>query len=501
MPEPTESFIQTETQPQQSTEKKEKKNLLNKILGLDKEVDEGKRKFLQLAGLTGIALVLSACNADDIFSIEDDNLSKNIEELNKQFGEIENQYLDGEGYFNYERFKIHPEFDKYIKEIHTNSARLGEETGIKPNALRLITSSIIAANLGNWEGVSLDTHLEDVKNTRIGPMQFYPQNVLDALKDELNTDYKYSAVELERTFNIYIGSRYFVHTCLGEVENNGTNQNILALTLAQYYGGKNLVSYIKNNKEVPQEDFLRENYDLYMKTMNTMGINTTFAKSPEVGGVETEMDVVWEKALHYWPDSNLKHAKPYFYEQAELYFNDDANKILKLSKREYLALFVSISMAESAGGVEEFLGPHPISGARGWFQVIPEFHLKDYYEQVQKSQGQMYTKEQLRNDPEISIKVGAWALMRYRNSEGYQDIKELMKYFKAGAMFEQNWESGLWWNRITYCVTNLLGQDSLRLGYMDYQYPEGTYFKAEEFLTNGEDHIGERIYIDPSGDN
>lgn len=74
MPEPTESFIQTETQPQQSTENKEKRNLLDKILGVDKEVDEGRRKFLRLAGMTGAALALnsflSACNADDIFLLK-----------------------------------------------------------------------------------------------------------------------------------------------------------------------------------------------------------------------------------------------------------------------------------------------------------------------------------------------------------------------------------------------------------------------------------------------
>jgi hypothetical protein len=493
MPEPTESFEETKTHLEQQTEVKEKRNILNKILGLDKPVDESRRKFLKLAGFTGITLALSACNADSIFSVENNNLSKNIEDLNNQFGEIEEQYLDNEGYFNYERFKTHPEFDRYIKEIHRNSENLGKETGINPNALKLITSSIIAANLGNWEGIDIGTPLEDVKNTRIGPMQFYPQNVLDALKDELNTDYEYSAVELERTFNIHIGSRYFVYACLGEIENNGTNQNIFALSLAHYYGGKNLVSYIKDNKEVPQGDFLRENYDLYMKTIRTMGISTTFAKSPEVGGIETEMDIVWEKALHYWPDSNLEYAKPYFYEQAETYFNDDANDILKLSKREYLALFVSISLAESYGGTESLLGPSS-SGALGWFQVIPKFHLEDYYQEVQKGQGERYTEEQLRNDPEVSIKVGAWALMRYRDREGYQDIKTLMKQFKAGSQFDTHWESGLWWNRITYCMTNLLEQDSLRLGYMDYQCPEGTYFEADDFLTRS-DHIG-RVYIE-----
>jgi hypothetical protein len=43
-------------------------------------------------------------------------------------------------------------------------------------------------------------------------------------------------------------------------------------------------------------------------------------------------------------------------------------------------------------------------------------------------------------------------------------------------------------------MTNLLEQDSLRLGYIDYQYPEGTYFEAEDFLTRS-DHIG-RVYIE-----
>lgn len=484
MPELKESFQETEIQPQQDTQ--EKGNLLDKILGLNKEVDEGRRNFLKIAGVTGIALALTSCNSEGLFSFEKDNFTKNIEDLNNQFEDIKEQYLDEQGFFNYDRFKNVEGFQAYIPEIHTNCEALARESDIDPNALKLITSSIIATNLGNRQNISTDSTLEDVKNVRLGPMQFYAENVLNTLASELDNEYQYSPIELDRTYNIQFGTQHLLYGCLKNIKNDGHNQNLFELTLAQYYGGNNLTSFVKENREVPKDNFLKENYDLYVKTMSVMGINTTFAKSPEVGDIETEMDAVWERAVDYWSDSDLEKGRQYLYEQAIKYFNDDANEIFKLSKKEYLALFLSIVMTESYGGT--ILGPSS-SNALGWFQVIPRFHLEDYYQQVQNGQGERYTEGQLRNDPEISIEVGAWALMRYRNSEGYQDIKKLMRMFKGGRRFGENWDDGIWWNRVTYCMTNLLGQDSLRLGYMDYEYPAGTDFKSTDFLSRP-DHIG-----------
>jgi hypothetical protein len=104
-------------------------------------------------------------------------------------------------------------------------------------------------------------------------------------------------------------------------------------------------------------------------------------------------------------------------------------------------------------------------------------------------EGHTYTEDDLLNNTEASIKVGAWALMRYRNTAGYQNMRELMKVFKGGWYFPSEWDDGIWWNRVSYCTSNLFSHDRFGMGYIDYQLPEGIHREAEEFLANKE-HIG-----------
>ena len=85
----------------------------------------------------------------------------------------------------------------------------------------------------------------------------------------------------------------------------------------------------------------------------------------------TEMEEVWNRALEFWPNSRFNEAKEYFFEEARKY----SEIYPKYSPELLLPTFLSVAMTESNGGND--LGPNYV-GARGWFQVIPDFHLSDF---------------------------------------------------------------------------------------------------------------------------
>lgn len=460
--------------------------------GLSKKYS--RRNFLKLGLLAGAGATLVACDSKGILSSEKKTLGKNVKKLNNEFSKIESNYVNEQGYFDYDRFRTNPEFDRYVLEINSFSNKIGNETGINPNALKLFASSIIASNLGNWENIDPTLTKEEVKE-RIGPMQFQYLEVQETLQEKLKDEYNYTPYEMEGIFNVQIGLKHLAHGCVPNIDMSGENNNVLNLTLAQYYGGNDLVKHIKNNKEVAKGSFLRKSYDLYINALKQMGLDSnivTGTHSTDTSNIELNMQEVWDRAVTYWPETNLKYAKEYFLAQANEYAKDQYNEILGLSKEQYLALFISIAMAESNGGTNR--GPNRISGASGWFQVIPKYHLSEYNDFAREKKKPQYNEEQLLNDMKASIEIGTWALMRYKHNPDYQDIKKLMMMFKGGRRFGENWDDGIWWNRVTYCMTNLLGQDSLRLGYMNYQHPAGSHFKAEDFLTRS-DHIG-RVNIE-----
>jgi hypothetical protein len=451
---------------------------------LDKKMD--RRNFLKLALIAGGVLALTACNAEGILSAEQQNsLTENKKKLNDEFAQIEGNYLNKDNNFDYERFKTNPEFERYIPEIHTNSEKMGQALGINPNALRLLTSSIISANLGRWENVNTNQPPNTVRE-RIGPMQFYVTQALDTLRSELKDNYNYTTSDIHGAFNIQIGMNYLVYNSLSKVDlDNGGNA--IEMILAQYYGGKDLADHIRQNRAVAEGSFLREGYDRYQRTIQVMNSELALEEKVEVGDIEASLNEVWNKAVMFWPNTNLEQAKTYLYREARRYAGEPYPEVLGLNPREYLAAFISIVMTESNGGRN--IETNPQSGARGWFQVVPRFHLEEYNEQVGIPEGYSYTEDDLINNTEASIKVGAWALMRYRNTAGYQNMRELMKVFKGGWYFPSEWDDGIWWNRVSYCTTNLLGQDRFGMGYIDYQFPEGVVRKANEFLAN-EEHIG-----------
>ena len=454
---------------------------------LDKKMD--RRGFLKLALLAAGATALTACNGEELFSAEEQSsLTENKRKLNDEFAQIEGNYLNADKNFDYERFKTNPEFERYITEIHTNSEKMGQALGINPNGLKLLTSSIISANLGSWENINTNQPPNTVRE-RVGPMQFYVTQALDTLRSELKDNYNYTTAEINGVFNIQIGMNYLVYNALSNVDlNNGGNA--LELTLAQYYGGKDLVDHVRENRAVVEGSFLSDGYDRYQRSVQVMNSGKApeaKSESAEVGDIEASLNEVWNKAVAFWPNTNLEKGKTYLYREARRYAGEPYPEVLGLSQKEYLAAFISIVMTESNGGTNIEINPK--SGARGWFQVVPRFHLREYNEQVGVAEGHSYTEEDLLNNTEASIKVGAWALMRYRNTEGYKNMRELMKVFKGGWYFPSEWDDGIWWNRVSYCTTNLLEEDKFGMGYIDYQFPEGVNRDAYEFLAN-EEHIG-----------
>jgi hypothetical protein len=454
---------------------------------LDKRMS--RRGFIKLALIAAGAAALTACNGDEIFSAEQQtSLTENKKKFNDEFEQIEANYLNADNNFDYERFKTNPEFERYITEIHTNSEKMGQALGINPNALKLLTSSIISANLGSWEDVNTNQPPNTVRE-RIGPMQFYVTQALDTVRSELKDNYNYTTSEINGVFNIQIGMNYLIYNTLSNVDLK-SGGNAIELTLAQYYGGEDLVDHVRENRAVAEGSFLREGYDRYQRTVQV--INS--AKAPEakveaaeVGSIEASLNEIWNKAVAFWPNTNLEKAKTYLYREARRYAGDPYPEVLGLSPKEYLAAFISIVMTESNGGTN--IQTNPRSGAKGWFQIVPRFHLREYNEQVGMPEGHTYTEDDLLNNTEASIKVGAWALMRYRNTAGYQNMRELMKVFKGGWYFPSEWDDGIWWNRVSYCTSNLFSHDRFGMGYIDYQLPEGIHREAEEFLANKE-HIG-----------
>lgn len=190
---------------------------------------------------------------------------------------------------------------------------------------------------------------------------------------------------------------------------------------------------------------------------------------------QTSLENIWEKAKSFWPNTRLEDGKEYLFEQAEKY----SQMYPQYSKELLLSVFTSIAMTESNGGIH--MEPNYV-GARGWFQVIPLWHLNEYNLQ----HGTNYSEDDLSYDDQASIEVGTWSLMRYADRHNLADC---MKIFKSGtniASFGQWGDDGIWWNRVSYSMRNLLGEDVLNMGQINYiiNYQE---YPAEKFLESPED--------------
>jgi hypothetical protein len=319
--------------------------------------------------------------------------------------------------------------------------------GVHPNAMRALASSIVASNLNNQDPIKTG----DQFHQRVGVMQFYPIHLFEisAIKD--SADFPSSTTKLaEPEANIKYGLQYLIEG-LREIKNDGENTNIIQLMLAQYYGKDALLDQVKHNREITSESFLWDNYVKYENTLRVLGISLEGNKNSE----DLSMEKIWNTAVENWSNTRLSQNKDVFLKEAMRYFNDENNQRLGLSVEQYLALFIAIALTESNGGNDLV---NEDSGALGWYQLIPKWkHLEDF----NSLHGTNYTYEQIVQNDAVSIEVGIWALMRYKD---HMDIKQLLQMFKGGNRFGEYPDDYKWWNSVSEKVKFLLGEDVLALG-------------------------------------
>jgi hypothetical protein len=348
------------------------------------------------------------------------------------------------GTFNYEKYsKIYPEFDQYIESIDMYSVVIRDSYGIHPGVMKALASSILVANVDRKPDESVSPEFQQV-----GIMGLVPRDVLPVVNKTFGE--QYSIAELEHPKNsIYFAMIYMAET-LKDMQNDGENRDLMTLMLANYYGGIHLQNIVKGKSRIEENRGLKKKYDLFNKTLDILGRPPNYTEHSTV-----EMEDVWNKVISTWPDSKFAQNKDVFYQEVEKYYQDPANERLNLDRQTYLAIFTAIAAVESHGGLYT---ENSNSGALGWYQLVPQWrHLEDY----NKLHGTSYSYEDIVKNDEVSIKVGIWSLMRYRDR---MDMKQLMMMFKGGNNFPNNLDDKEWWNSVSRNIQTLLGYDELAMG-------------------------------------
>jgi hypothetical protein len=409
-----------------------------------------RRSFLKGAGILGLGALLTACAPKSMLeSAEKDmNTDANVKELNLQFQERINEFVDERGVFNYEKYsKIYPEFEQYRESIDLYSVEIRDFYGIHPGAMKALASSILVANVDRKSSESVFAEYQ-----RVGLMGLVPKEVLPVVNESFGE--QYSIAELEHPQNsIYFAMIYMAET-LKNIQNDGDSKDLMTLMLANYYGGTHLQNIVKGRSSIEHNQGLKEDYDLFKKTLDILGRPPNYAEGSYTE-FSVEMDDVWNRVINTWPASKFGENKEVFYQEVERYYSDQANRRLNLDKETYLAIFTAIAAVESHGGLYT---ENSRSGALGWYQLIPRWkHLEDY----NQLHGTSYSYEDIVRKDDVSIKVGVWALMRYRDK---MDMKQLMKMFKGGGEFGKNSDDYAWWNSVSRNIRTLLGDDVLAMG-------------------------------------
>jgi hypothetical protein len=411
---------------------------------IDKEIT--RREFLRDAGILALGAFLASCAPKGVLKgVEGEKDSNaNVKELNLQFNQRINEFVNERGTFNYEKYsKIYPEFDQYIESIDMYSVVIRDSYGIHPGVMKALASSILVANVDRKPDESVSPEFQQV-----GIMGLVPRDVLPVVNKTFGE--QYSIAELEHPKNsIYFAMIYMAET-LKDMQNDGENRDLMTLMLANYYGGIHLQNIVKGKSRIEENRGLKKKYDLFNKTLDILGRPPNYTEHSTV-----EMEDVWNKVISTWPDSKFAQNKDVFYQEVEKYYQDPANERLNLDRQTYLAIFTAIAAVESHGGLYT---ENSNSGALGWYQLVPQWrHLEDY----NKLHGTSYSYEDIVKNDEVSIKVGIWSLMRYRDR---MDMKQLMMMFKGGNNFPNNLDDKEWWNSVSRNIQTLLGYDELAMG-------------------------------------
>lgn len=407
-----------------------------------------RRDFLKLGVKTTLplALYLAGCRPkDNIIEEEDSLLRKNVSDLNNQFVFKKDIFLNSDLSFNYTQFtEEQPNFEEYIQHVDSFSIEIEKQYAINRGIMKALSSSIICANINNWESID---NSKNLNQQRAGVMQFYPSNVLPVVNRLFKSIYSTEEANIPEN-NIYFGLLYLAES-LKQIKNNGKNTDLMNLMLAYYYGGEPLLSIVKSNQDIDDNHYLKPNYNLYNRTVAIMyGKDTT---ETEIKGEFPEQ--TWTRILDLFPSSNFKDNKQNFKKQINKY-----SGTFELNSAELLTMFASVAMVESSGGVNKY---NTSSKATGWYQLLPSAkHVEDY----NSIHGTNYTYEQVHHNDEVSIEVGVWALMRYRDR---MNLHESLKFFKAGGLFgtgAHQSEDYTWWRSVSSYSQSILGYDGLRMG-------------------------------------
>jgi hypothetical protein len=416
----------------------------NEKTGLDKEIT--RREFLRDTGILTLGALLASCAPKSMLESaeEEKSSNENVKELNLQFNQRINEFVNERGVFNYEKYsKIYPEFDQYIESIDMYSVVIRDSYGIHPGVMKALASSILVANVDRKPDESVSPEFQQV-----GIMGLVPRDVLPVVNKTFGEQYSISELEHPKN-SIYFAMIYMAET-LKDIQNDGENKDLMTLMLANYYGGIHLQNIVKGKSRIEENQGLKEKYDMFNKTLDILGRPSNYTEHSAV-----EMEDVWNKVINTWPDSKFAQNKNVFFQEVERYYQDPANERLNLDKQTYLAIFTAVAATESHGGLyTENLN----SGALGWYQLVPQWrHLEDYNE----VHGTSYSYEDIVKNDEVSIKAGIWSLMRYRDR---MDMKQMMQMFKGGNNFGAYQDDYEWWNSVLRNIETLLGYDVLAMG-------------------------------------
>jgi hypothetical protein len=411
---------------------------------INKEIT--RREFLRDAGILALGAFLASCAPKGVLegAEGEKDSNANVKELNLQFNQRINEFVNERGTFNYEKYsKIYPEFDQYIESIDMYSVVIRDSYGIHPGVMKALASSILVANVDRKPDESISPEFQQV-----GIMGLVPRDVLPVVNKTFGEQYSISELEHPKN-SIYFAMIYMAET-LKDIQNDGENKDLMTLMLANYYGGIHLQNIVKGKSRIEENQGLKEKYDMFNKTLDILGRPSNYTEHSAV-----EMEDVWNKVINTWPDSKFAQNKNVFFQEVERYYQDPANERLNLDKQTYLAIFTAVAATESHGGLyTENLN----SGALGWYQLVPQWrHLEDYNE----VHGTSYSYEDIVKNDEVSIKAGIWSLMRYRDR---MDMKQMMQMFKGGNNFGAYQDDYEWWNSVLRNIETLLGYDVLAMG-------------------------------------